>query len=141
VYLSTLSSYLFIHTSRGLLVSYISHELYLNHLIVDIFSTSFFMVFLRQCIRHSVSYTAIKHCRRHEVGQLDEALRYKAEGGGVDTRRLQSFISIYPFLLAALGSAVCLLSTTNDYQKQEKCSYVVESGRRVKLTSLPSSVS
>jgi hypothetical protein len=69
-----------------------------------------------------------------------EALCYKPEGRGVESRRGNwNFFSIYLILPAALGPGVYSASNRNEYQKRKNiCG--VERGRNVMLTTLPPSV-
>jgi hypothetical protein len=49
--------------------------------------------------------------------------------------------SIYLILKAELGTGVCSAFNKNGYQKQKRSFWRIESGRRVRLTTSPSSVS
>jgi hypothetical protein len=71
-----------------------------------------------------------------------EALCYKPEGRGFETRWGEWIFSIYLILPAALGPGVYSASNRNGYQKQKKkCFCGVERGGCVRLTTLPPSVS
>jgi hypothetical protein len=48
-----------------------------------------------------------------------DALSYKTEGSGFETRWGERILSIYLILPAALGPVVYSPSNRNDYQKQE----------------------
>jgi hypothetical protein len=64
-----------------------------------------------------------------------KALCYQMEGLGFKTQGDEWLLSIYLILPAALGPGVYSTSNRNEYQKQKS------SGPRVKLTTLPPSVS
>jgi hypothetical protein len=71
-----------------------------------------------------------------------KALCYEWEGRGFETRSGELFLSIYQILPVALGPRVYSASNRNDYQKQKNdVSGEKSSGRRVRLTALPPSVS
>jgi hypothetical protein len=48
-----------------------------------------------------------------------EAIFYKPEGRGFESRRGESIFSIYQILPAALGTGVYSASNRNEYQKQK----------------------
>jgi hypothetical protein len=73
----------------------------------------------------------------HAVAELVEALHYKPEGRGLDTRRCQLIFSIYVILSGALGPRVYAASNRNESQERKKYFSVVERDRCVKLINSP----
>jgi hypothetical protein len=73
------------------------------------------------------------------VSLVAEALCCKLEGHWFETRYWSLWI--YLILPAALGPEVYCASKRNEYQRQKKCSWGVEHGYCLRLTSWPSSVS
>jgi hypothetical protein len=67
-----------------------------------------------------------------------EALCYKTEGRGFETRWGEWIASIYLTFSAALGPGVYSTSNRNEYQKQKIMFLGVERCRRLRLTSPPS---
>jgi hypothetical protein len=88
-------------------------------------------------------FSAVTRGQRGEsTGIMVEALCYKPINRGFETRLGEWFLSIYLILLAGLGPGVYSASNRNEYQKQKNnVSGGQSSGRRVRLTTLPPSVS
>jgi hypothetical protein len=61
-------------------------------------------------------------------------------GRGFDSRWGHLIFSNYLILAAALGPGVYSASNRNEYQKQKKCFWRVERGRRARLTASPPSM-